>query len=646
LDNGKLTVELPRNVLDAKSQGNTDGCSSSDVLTVNALPAPITGPASVCEGNTANYSDATIGGQWSTDKSSVATADLSNNGDVTGVASGTVNVVYTMPLIPGAASGCSVSKNIQVTPHPAAITGNPVICQKASNTFANKVAGGTWSTLNAAIASVNPTTGVVTGVTVGTTVLTYSMSAGCDTFLPITVAPLPNAFTVTGGGNPCAGTGVAVGQSGSTVGISYYLYVGSKVATGPLSGTGIPLSYGLQYVGGTYSVQAVDANTGCAANMANTVAINVIPLAYPTVNVSTASGDTLVCSGAPVTINVTTKVPGSSPTYKWDINGTVVSVTNTPYTYVPADGDVITFTMTSSELCATPPIVSANVKLKVVPPVTPTATLSTTPGDTICQGLPVTFTAAPIYGGTKPSYTWYVNTVPVSTSATMTYVPYNLDIVYAKISSNYPCLISPTGVSNNVQMTVNPPLIPHVTMNADPSASIVKGSTVKLVANATSAGTNPTYQWVVNGIPISGETSSTFNYAPASTTVGHSDSVSVVVTSDDLCRMTTHQWVYVIIRDNVGVRQANTGNSDIAVLPNPNKGEFNIKGSLGTNVDEEVSLELTDLLGQVVYRNKVLAKSGSIDTHVTLKNTLANGMYILSVRSETTTNVFHVVVEQ
>ena len=302
-------------------------------------------------------------------------------------------------------------------------------------------------------------------------------------------------------------------------------------------------------------------------------------------------------------------------------------------------------TLTSSALCATPAIVSDHVTLKVVPPVTPTANLSTTPGDTICQGLPVTFTASPIYGGTKPSYTWYVNTVPVSTSPTLTYVPANLDIVYAKISSNYPCLISPTGVSNNVQMTVNPPLIPHVALSASPSPNVAPGETVNLIATTENGGKNPTYQWVVNNFPIAGATNSTYPYTSSSTTIGHSDSISVVVTSDDLCRMTTHQWVYITIR-NVGVHQVNAANSDINVLPNPNKGEFNIKGSLGTNNDEEVSLEITDLIGQSVYKNKVLAKGGNIDTHVTLRNTLANGMYILTVRSETATNVFHIVVEQ
>jgi len=412
-----------------------------------------------------------------------------------------------------------------------------------------------------------------------------------------------------------------------------------------LPGTGIPLNYGMQYVGGTYSVKATDANTGCSANMANTVVINVIPKVFPTVNVATATGDTLVCNGATVTLSATATHTGSSPVYKWDINGTVVSVSSAPYSYIPADGDVVTMTMTSNELCATPAIVSDKVELKVVAPVTPTATLSTTPGDTICQGLPVTFTATPIYGGTKPTYTWYVNTVPVSTTPSFTYVPADLDIVYAKIGSNYPCLISATGVSNNVQMTVNPPLIPHVAVNASPSPNVAPGQTVNLIATTENGGKNPTYQWVVNSFPIAGATNSTYAYTSSSSTIGHSDSLSVVVTSDDLCRMTTHQWVYITIR-NVGVRQVNAGNSDISVLPNPNKGEFNVKGSFGTNNDEEVSLELTDLLGQVVYKNKVLAKGGNIDTRVTLSNTLANGMYILSVRSETTTNVFHVVVEQ
>ena len=618
------------------------GCSITDVMTVNPLPAAISGPASVCVGNIANYTNPTLGGNWSTDNVLIATADPANTGDVTGVAAGNVNVLYTL-----SATGCGVQKKIQVTDHPAAITGNPVICYGASNTFANKVGGGSWSTLNPTIASVNPTTGVVTGNTVGTTVLTYTMSAGCDTFVQIRVAPLPTAYTVavSGSGTTCAGNGEVITQSGSAIGINYFLYVGSKVATGPLAGTGIPLNYGLQYVGGTYTVKATDANTGCSANMANSVVINVIPKVFPTVNVATATGDTLVCNGATVTLSATTTHTGSAPMYKWDINGTVVAITNAPYSYIPADGDVVTMTMTSNELCATPAIVSDKVTLKVVPPVTPSATLSTVPGDTICQGLPVTFTATPIYGGTKPTYTWYVNTVPVSTSATFTYVPVDLDIVYAKIGSNYPCLISATGVSNNVQMTVNPPLIPHVALTANPSPNVAPGQTVNLVATTDNGGTNPTYQWVVNGFPIAGATASTYAYTSSSSTIGHSDSISVVVTSDDLCRMTTHQWVYITIR-NVGVRQVNGGSSNINVLPNPNKGEFSVKGSFGTNNDEEVSLELTDLLGQVVYKNKVLAKGGNIDTHVTLGNTLANGMYILSVRSESTTNVFHVVVEQ
>jgi len=86
--------------------------------------------------------------------------------------------------------------------------------------------------------------------------------------------------------------------------------------------------------------------------------------------------------------------------------------------------------------------------------------------------------------------------------------------------------------------------------------------------------------------------------------------------------------------------------SDITVLPNPNKGEFTIKGSLGVNTDEEVSLELTDVLGQVIYKNKVTAKNGKLNEHIQLVNTIANGMYMLILHSDGVNEVFHVVIEQ
>jgi hypothetical protein len=90
-----------------------------------------------------------------------------------------------------------------------------------------------------------------------------------------------------------------------------------------------------------------------------------------------------------------------------------------------------------------------------------------------------------------------------------------------------------------------------------------------------------------------------------------------------------------------------TGNAgDVSVIPNPNKGAFTIKGAFGTLQTEEVTLEVTDMLGQSVYRSKVMTTDGKINERVILSNTLSNGMYILSLRTDTQSEVFHFVVEQ
>ena len=85
---------------------------------------------------------------------------------------------------------------------------------------------------------------------------------------------------------------------------------------------------------------------------------------------------------------------------------------------------------------------------------------------------------------------------------------------------------------------------------------------------------------------------------------------------------------------------------EVHVLPNPNKGVFTIKGSTGATRDEEVTLEVTDMLGQVVYKNKVMAVGGSVNEQILLNGALTNGMYILNISTASETKVYHFVVVQ
>ena len=84
----------------------------------------------------------------------------------------------------------------------------------------------------------------------------------------------------------------------------------------------------------------------------------------------------------------------------------------------------------------------------------------------------------------------------------------------------------------------------------------------------------------------------------------------------------------------------------IRLMPNPNKGTFTVKGTLGVKMDQEVSIELSDVLGQVLYHTKVASHNGEVNEQITLGSNVANGMYMLTLKTPTENKVFHVVIEQ
>jgi hypothetical protein len=94
-----------------------------------------------------------------------------------------------------------------------------------------------------------------------------------------------------------------------------------------------------------------------------------------------------------------------------------------------------------------------------------------------------------------------------------------------------------------------------------------------------------------------------------------------------------------------GVSQ-HSGSNSIILVPNPNKGDFIVKGSLASANDGELSLEVTNMLGQTVYKAKVNAKAGNISERIQLNSSLANGMYMLNIRSGEENAVLHFVLEQ
>ncbi len=147
----------------------------------------------------------------------------------------------------------------------------------------------------------------------------------------ITINPLPIAYTVTGGGAYCSGSGgVAVGLSNSQTGTRYQLTLGGSPVGSPVNGsTGNAISFGNQTAAGTYTVTATTTSTSCTQLMTNSAVVTVNPT--PTASISASSLSSCEGTGVVVTVSGT---PGTEVSYS--LNG----IAQSPNITIPSSGNM------------------------------------------------------------------------------------------------------------------------------------------------------------------------------------------------------------------------------------------------------------------------------------------------------------------
>ncbi|MBX2906984.1 MAG: Ig-like domain-containing protein [Taibaiella sp.] len=252
----------------------TNSCgtaASARTITVYPFPDPglISGPSSVCAGGgTITLTHTGMGSIWSSANSSIAT--VTAPGIVTGVNAGTVTISYTVSNLCGTVFA---TKDVTVQPLPDAgiLAGTTAVCQGSTTTFTSTTPGGTWTSENPAVASVDLSSGVITGMSPGAVYISYTAVNGCGTSLKrkvVTVNPLADAGTISGTPAVCIG---------STLTLGHAPYPGDWSSGNPsvatISSTGIvsALSAGVADI--SYTV----TNSCSAASATLQVSVNTIP---------------------------------------------------------------------------------------------------------------------------------------------------------------------------------------------------------------------------------------------------------------------------------------------------------------------------------------------------------------------------------
>ena len=546
-------------------------------LVVNKVTAAITPTsASVCAGSTVTLTGsntvvatATVAtAVWSSSDMTKATV---SGGVVSGVAAGTSVISYTVTDNNGCSSSSSVTVTVNPLPTPS-VSGTASMCAGSTSQLTGTLgfnapatsATAVWGTSASGIATVS-NTGLVSGVSAGTSVISYTVTdnLGCiaTSSVTVTVKALP-VPTITGVTPVCVGSTMAPTYASGFVSPAV-----SATATWTTSASGVAtVNTSTGVVTGVSSgtsviTYTVTDNLGCSSSTTTTVTVNPLPTISFTNN-GVPAGQ--VCIGNTITING--NATGSGLIHAWSVTGSSVTPTSGTGSTITLTGTsagtaTVVYTVTSGAGCSTSSSMVVTVNGL---PANPTITGSLS----ICEGSTTVLTGSTPTGSVGPYFTDWTGSGPANVTPTY-------GITTANIVSNLPAVTPSAGylvgysVSDGNGCVNAVPASATVMVFAKPSvASIPVGnqtlcntSTFTVTGNTPSVGSGT---WTVTGGVATSSTSATTTITgviagTTATAVWTITNGTCGATSSNIASVTLTNNVLPTITASAGPAQCNNG---------------------------------------------------------------------------------------
>ncbi|WP_191907010.1 Ig-like domain-containing protein [Adhaeribacter soli] len=487
--------------------------------------------------------------------------------------SGDYRVLVTTPTGCTAISNLLAITTVPVQKPALQATSDSTICAGSSvSLFTTSTGSYKWLLNGVAIA--NASASSFTASQAGNYRVVVTNTTGCsDTsrVLPVTVESLPTAaVTVAGPLTFCAGSSVTLAAVSGTNWLYQWQRNGQSIS-GATNATFAATQ------SGNYQV-LVSTPAGCTVSSAP-ITITAVPSQTPVI---LHSSDTTFCAGG--STNLFTTAAG---TYAWLYNGALLTGSTSASLLANQPGSYQVVVTNAAGCSDTSRIM--HVSMDAVP----TAAITSSGPLTFCSGDSIRLSTS---ANSNFTYQWFLNGTLLSGKTADSLWATQAGNYYVQVSNARGCM------SQASPVTVN--------LNAIPTATITQSG------NTLFASPGTTYQWFLNGNPISGATNQVY--------VADSTGSYTVTVTHNGCTATS-----AAVNILISGASEELALSQLSIYPNPATAVFNLK--LVNNYRGNVQLQLFDLTGRLIQKQQLRKNESQLQSSIMVE-TLPTGLYLLRVQ--------------